>query len=113
MLDPAVIIAATAFLGLCVTAFAMLSAWQGWLRLKQRELDSTPAEIEGGVGASAARIVSVLPSKSPTPMPMAAEMGISACQRRSSSRQSAARAGASVTSDSSARCRRWAGAPRA
>ncbi|XUU60610.1 hypothetical protein ACRAQ6_13780 [Erythrobacter sp. HA6-11] len=56
MLDPAVIIAATCLVGLCVTAFAMLRAWHSWLGLKQRELDNTPAEIEGGVGASAARI---------------------------------------------------------
>ena len=56
MLEPIVIIAATCLVGLCVTAFALLKAWQGWLSLKQRELDSTPHEIEGGVGESAARI---------------------------------------------------------
>lgn len=56
MLEPTVIIAATCLVGLCVTAVALLRAWQGWLTLKQRELDQVPHEIEGGVGASAARI---------------------------------------------------------
>lgn len=56
MLEPTVIIAATCLVGLCVAAHALLKAWQGWLTLKQRELDHTPHEIEGGVGASAARI---------------------------------------------------------
>ncbi|MFZ9395948.1 MAG: hypothetical protein ACO25F_07810 [Erythrobacter sp.] len=56
MFEPTLIIAATSLVGLCVVAFALLKAWQGWLALKQRELDATPREIEGGVGQSAARI---------------------------------------------------------
>ena len=56
MFEPTVIIAAASLVGLCVTAYAMLKGWQGWLALKQRELDSAPAEIEGGVGIGAARI---------------------------------------------------------
>lgn len=56
MFEPTMIIAAAALFGLCVTAFALLKGWQGWLALKQRELESTPREIEGGVGIGAARI---------------------------------------------------------
>ena len=33
------IIASAALVGLCVIAATMLSGWQGWLTLKQRELD--------------------------------------------------------------------------
>ena len=56
MLEPTIIIAAASLVGLCVTAFALLKGWQGWLALKQRELDNTPKEIEGGVGVGGARI---------------------------------------------------------
>ncbi|WP_427963573.1 hypothetical protein [Altererythrobacter sp.] len=56
MFEPTIIIAAASLVGLCVTAYVLLRGWQGWLALKQRELDATPREIEGGVGASAARI---------------------------------------------------------
>lgn len=33
------IIASAALVGLCVIAATMLSGWQGWLTLKQREMD--------------------------------------------------------------------------
>ncbi|MEE1876885.1 hypothetical protein [Altererythrobacter litoralis] len=56
MFEPTLIIAAASLVGLCVVAFALLKAWQGWLALKQRELDANPREIEAGVGNSAARI---------------------------------------------------------
>lgn len=56
MFEPTLIIAATALMGLCITAFALLKAWQGWLALKQRELDSPAREIEGGAAVGAARI---------------------------------------------------------
>ncbi len=56
MLEPTIIIAAASLVGLCVTAFALLKGWQGWLALKQREIDNTPREIEGGVGVGGARI---------------------------------------------------------
>lgn len=56
MLEPTIIIAAASLVGLCVTAFALLKGWQGWLALKQREIDSIPREIEGGVGVGGARI---------------------------------------------------------
>lgn len=56
MFEPVLIIAAASLVGLAMVAWALLKAWQGWLALKQRELDNSPREIEGGVGASAARI---------------------------------------------------------
>ena len=56
MLEPTIVIAAASLVGLCVTAFALLKGWQGWLALKQREIDNTPREIEGGVGVGGARI---------------------------------------------------------
>ena len=56
MLEPTIVIAAASLVGLCVTAFALLKGWQGWLALKQLEIDNTPREIEGGVGVGGARI---------------------------------------------------------
>lgn len=54
-----IVIAAAALVGLAIVAAAMLRGWQGWLALKERELDrhSVPLrEIEGGAGLGAARI---------------------------------------------------------
>ncbi len=56
MFEPTMIIAATSLVGLAITALALLRGWQGWLALKQRELDTSPREIEGGVNMGAARI---------------------------------------------------------
>lgn len=56
MFEPTLIIAAASLVGLCVVAHALLTAWRGWLTLKERELASAPREIEGGVGSGAARI---------------------------------------------------------
>lgn len=59
MTDPVFVIAATCIVGICVVAFALLRAWQGWLELKRQELDraAIPSkEIEGGAGSGAARI---------------------------------------------------------
>lgn len=59
MIEPTFVIAATCIVGICVVAFALLRAWQGWLELKRQELDrsATPShEIEGGAGSGAARI---------------------------------------------------------
>jgi hypothetical protein len=52
------LIAACALLGLAVIAATVLKGWQGWLALKDRELQvARPArEIEGGAGEGAARI---------------------------------------------------------
>jgi len=59
MIEPTFIIAATCLVGICVVAFALLQAWQGWLELKRQELDRVTAvggAIERGVGVGAARI---------------------------------------------------------
>ncbi|MEM9501030.1 MAG: hypothetical protein AAF941_04215 [Pseudomonadota bacterium] len=62
LIDPTLVIAATCLLGISVVVFALLRAWQGWLELKQQELDrrarsaSSSEEIEGGAGVGAARI---------------------------------------------------------
>ncbi len=52
------LIATCTLLGLVILAAAMLRAWQGWLALKERELDmrTAPVEIEGGARQGAARI---------------------------------------------------------
>lgn len=39
MFEPTIVIAAASLTGLGILAGAMLRGWQGWLALKQRELD--------------------------------------------------------------------------
>ena len=60
IMEPTFVIAATSLFGVCVVAFALLRAWQGWLELKRQELDrfeqSGAPEIEGGASVGAARI---------------------------------------------------------
>jgi hypothetical protein len=58
MLIDDLLIAATALLGLVVIVAATLKGWQGWLALKDRELQvhRPLREIEGGAGEGAARI---------------------------------------------------------
>ncbi len=59
MFEPSVIIAAASLVGLAIVATALLHGWQGWLALKQRELDghiqSSPSDT-GGSPMGAARI---------------------------------------------------------
>ncbi len=61
-MEPVTIIAATAFAGLLVTVAGLLRGWQGWLRLKECELErraaakDLPKELEGGSPEGAARI---------------------------------------------------------
>lgn len=58
MPEPMLVIAGAALVGLVVVVAALLKAWQGWLALKQRELDhqtSHPAS-PGGSPIGAARI---------------------------------------------------------
>ncbi|RJY08086.1 hypothetical protein [Aurantiacibacter aquimixticola] len=52
------ILAATALVGLVVLAGTMLLGWQGWLALKNRELEMhrLPRELEGGSPEGMARI---------------------------------------------------------
>ena len=58
MITQDLMIAATALLGLAVVAATALKGWQGWLALKDRELQHHRPlrEIEGGAGEGAARI---------------------------------------------------------
>jgi hypothetical protein len=61
MMDPTLVITAACLVGICVVAFALLRAWQGWLELKRQELERSAhrmgaREIEGGAGEGAARI---------------------------------------------------------
>lgn len=60
LIEPTFVIAAACLTGICVVAFALLRAWQGWLDLKRQELDrartAPSVEIEGGAGVGAARI---------------------------------------------------------
>ena len=39
-MEPTLVIAATSLLGLGLVAAALLRAWEGWLALKRRELDT-------------------------------------------------------------------------
>ncbi len=60
MFEPTFIIAATCLVGITIVAVSLLRAWQGWLALKQRELDASPNAVDGklgmGSGMGAARI---------------------------------------------------------
>lgn len=59
MIDPTMILAAASLLGICVIAFAVLKAWEGWLAFKRHELErleKSPREIEGNATLGAARI---------------------------------------------------------
>ncbi len=61
ILDPILVVTTACLFGICVVAFVVLRAWQGWLELKRQELDrfsrGGPAvEIEGGAAVGAARI---------------------------------------------------------
>ena len=53
-----ILITAAALLSLLILAAALLKGWQGWLALKNRELElhRGPPEIEGGAREGAARI---------------------------------------------------------
>ena len=58
MLNQDLMIAATALVALMVIAATALKGWQGWLALKDRELQTHRPlrEIEGGAHEGAARI---------------------------------------------------------
>lgn len=58
MFEPSVIIATASLVGLAIVAAALLHAWQGWLALKQRELDGHGHEQSAHAGSpmGAARI---------------------------------------------------------
>ncbi|MEP5938322.1 MAG: hypothetical protein ABJ239_08350 [Erythrobacter sp.] len=52
LVDPYLVIAGTCLVGLCIVATALQRAWQGWLSLKQRELDSVRHEANGNLGVT-------------------------------------------------------------
>ena len=56
--DPTLIVATSGLIGLIVIAAAVLHAWNGWLDLKRRELDSSAprAAAEEGSTIGTARI---------------------------------------------------------
>ncbi|MBO9603696.1 MAG: hypothetical protein J7496_14430 [Novosphingobium sp.] len=56
MVSEQVLIAISALLGVMILSATTLRGWQGWLALKERELDRTRHEIEGGAASGAARI---------------------------------------------------------
>lgn len=58
MPEPALIITIAALVGLVVVVAALLKAWQGWLALKQRELDAQAGASSPSAGSpiGAARI---------------------------------------------------------
>lgn len=58
MMDADLLIAATALLALAIMTAAVLTAWQGWLALKNRELEMRrlPPEMENGSSEGMARI---------------------------------------------------------
>lgn len=58
MMSEQLLIALASLAGLLVVSATALRGWQGWLTLKERELDRHPRspEIEGGATVGAARI---------------------------------------------------------
>ena len=47
-LDPTLVVAMTALVGTTLIVFALLRAWQDWLELKRRELDTLRADQGAG-----------------------------------------------------------------
>lgn len=56
MTSETLLIAASLLGTVAILALASLRGWQGWLQLKNRELDLHRPEIERGAGHGAARI---------------------------------------------------------
>jgi hypothetical protein len=56
LLTEQALIAAAALVGLIILANTALRGWQGWLALKERELERYPRQIEGGAGTGTSRI---------------------------------------------------------
>ncbi|MFA9201514.1 MAG: hypothetical protein ACEQR8_10090 [Cypionkella sp.] len=53
-----IVLAATSLAAIAIVTLAMLRGWQGWLTLKERELERGPAKREADTGSAlgAARI---------------------------------------------------------
>ena len=58
LLDPTLVTATSGLLGLFVIAASLLSAWNGWLDLKRRELERAgqPPATDQGAALGSARI---------------------------------------------------------
>ncbi|MBA4161780.1 MAG: hypothetical protein C0515_06825 [Novosphingobium sp.] len=56
MLNEPLLTTASLLASVAIVTLAALRGWQGWLRLKTRELDLHRPEIEGGSGSGMARI---------------------------------------------------------
>ncbi|MXP29990.1 hypothetical protein GRI58_14360 [Porphyrobacter algicida] len=56
MLEPTIVIAATALIGLGLVVTALLRAWHSWLALKQKELDISAQDRDPSTALGAARI---------------------------------------------------------
>lgn len=56
MMSEQVLIAFASLAGLLVISATALRGWQGWLALKERELERSGREIEGGAREGTARI---------------------------------------------------------
>lgn len=48
MIDTSLLTATAALAGLAIVCLAMLRGWNGWLQLKERELEQHRAQPEGG-----------------------------------------------------------------
>lgn len=56
MLEPTIVIAVCALIGLTLVVIALLRAWHSWLALKQKELDLGAQERDPSTALGAARI---------------------------------------------------------
>ena len=56
MASETLLISVTVLAALGIVALTTLTAWQGWLQLKLRELDRRRAEPEAGMGPASGRI---------------------------------------------------------
>lgn len=56
MISDYLLLSATGLMAVTIVAIASLRGWQGWLKLKTRELEMHQPEIERGAGSGGARI---------------------------------------------------------
>ncbi len=52
LLEPTLIIAVASLVGLSIIASTLLRVWQGWLSLRQREMENAPRDPESGAGVA-------------------------------------------------------------
>ncbi|PLK26340.1 hypothetical protein C0V78_05190 [Novosphingobium sp. TH158] len=56
MIDTNLLTATASVSGLAIVSLAALRGWNGWLQLKERELEQNRPDIEGGASSGMARI---------------------------------------------------------